>query len=86
MSSGLHWGSVSVSVLQGGADAMKMINPKGEEIYYNVVTKHDKVRYVVQAASGQTIRGRDRQKTKSRTFPQEHQVEAWLRRNGYTAS
>ena len=34
---------------------MKMINPKGEEIYYNVVTKHDKVRYVVQAASGRRV-------------------------------
>lgn len=27
--------------------------------------------------------GRDRQKRKSRTFAQEHQAEAWLRRNGY---
>ena len=62
---------------------MKMVNPQGEAIYYNLVEKHGKVRYVVVAASGQVIRGRDRQKAKSRTFSQEHQVEAWLKRNGY---
>lgn len=60
-----------------------MENDRGEAIYYNVVTKHDKVRYQVQAASGQAIPGRDRQKRKSRSFVQEHQAEAWLRRMGY---
>lgn len=64
---------------------MRMVNKAGEAIYYNIVTKHDKTRYVVQAASGQVIRGRDRQKARSRTFAQEHQATAWLRRNGYTA-
>ncbi len=62
---------------------MRMINGQGQAIYYNCVVKHDQVRYVVQAASGQTIQGRDRQKRKSRTFSQEHQAEAWLKRNGY---
>ena len=64
---------------------MRMENERGEVIYYNVVTKHDKVRYQVQAASGQPIEGRDRQKRKSRTFAQEHQAEAWLKRMGYRA-
>lgn len=62
---------------------MKLINGSGEAVYYNCVMKHDKVRYQIQAASGQTITGRDKQKLKSRTFAQEHQAEAWLRRNGY---
>ena len=62
---------------------MRMENDRGEAIYYNVVIKHDKVRYQVQAASGQAIAGRDRQKRKSRSFAQEHQAEAWLRRMGY---
>lgn len=62
---------------------MKLINSSGEAVYYNCVMKHDKVRYQIQAASGQAITGRDRQKRKSRTFVQEHQAAAWLRRNGY---
>ena len=61
---------------------MKLINRSGEAVYYNCVMKHDKVRYQIQAASGQVITGRDRQKRKSRTFAQEHQAAAWLRRNG----
>lgn len=63
-----------------------MVNGNGEAVYYNVVVKHGKVRYMVQAISGQAITGRDRQKRKSRTFTQEHQAEAWLRRNGYSAT
>ena len=62
---------------------MRMQNAEGQAIYYNVVEKHGKIRYQVQAASGQAITGRDRQKRKSRTFAQEHQAAAWLRRNGY---
>lgn len=62
---------------------MRMVNQAGEVIYYNCVDFHGKVRYLVQAASGQAILGRDRQKRKSRTFSQEHQAEAWLRRMGY---
>ena len=64
---------------------MRMSNEAGEVIYYNCVTKHGKVRYQVQAASGQAIMGRDRQKRKSRSFSQEHQAEAWLKRMGYKA-
>lgn len=64
---------------------MRMVNDAGEAVYYNLVMKHEKVRYQVQAASGQVITGRDRQKRKSRTFAQEHQAEAWLKRNGYRA-
>lgn len=44
---------------------MKGINQQGQAVYYNVVTKHGKVRYQIQAASGQTLQGRDRQKRKS---------------------
>lgn len=62
---------------------MKGVNQQGQAVYYNCVTKHGKIRYQIQAASGQTLQGRDRQKRKSRTFAQEHQAEAWLRRNGY---
>ena len=62
---------------------VKMVNGAGEVIYYNVVTKHGLIRYVVQAASGQAILGRDRQRRKSRTFAQEHQAEAWIKRMGY---
>lgn len=62
---------------------MKGINQQGQAVYYNVVEKHGKIRYQIQAASGQTLQGRDRQKRKSRTFAQEHQAAAWLRRNGY---
>ena len=64
---------------------MRMVNEAGEAVYYNLVLKHGKYRYQVQAASGQVIVGRDRQKRKSRTFSQEHQAEAWLKRNGYRA-
>lgn len=63
---------------------MKLINETGEAVYYNLVTKHGMERYMIVAASGQTLKGRDGQKLKSRTFAQCHQAEAWLRRNGYT--
>lgn len=62
---------------------MKRINAQGQAVYYNVVEKHGKIRYQIQAASGQTLQGRDRQKRKSRTFAQEHQAATWLQRNGY---
>lgn len=54
---------------------MKGINQQGQAVYYNVVEKHGKIRYQIQAASGQVLQ--------SRTFAQEHQAAAWLRRNGY---
>lgn len=62
---------------------MKMVNEAGQAVYYNSVVKHDGIKYVVLAASGQPILGRDRQKRKSRTFTHQHQAESWLRRNGY---
>lgn len=62
---------------------MKMINQQGQKVYFNCVEKRGELRYIVKAASGQTITGRDRQKLKSRTFTQEHQARAWLIRNGY---
>lgn len=65
---------------------MRMTNDKGEVVYYNTVVKRGKLRHIVLAASGQTIRGRDGQKLKSRTFTQYHQAEAWLKRMGYRAS
>lgn len=65
---------------------MKRVNQQGEAVYYNVVKKHERIRYQIQAASGQTIKGRDRQKRKSRTFAREHQALAWLERNGYTVT
>ncbi|KAB4605890.1 hypothetical protein GMD88_10690 [Pseudoflavonifractor sp. BIOML-A6] len=64
---------------------MKLMNLQGQAVYYNVVEKHGKPQYIVKAISGQSIQGRDRQKRKSRTFTQEPQAEAWLRRNGYQA-
>lgn len=64
---------------------MRMVNKAGEVVYYNSVTKHGAIRFVVMAASGQDITGRDRQKRKSRTFTHQHQAEAWLRRHGYKA-
>ena len=62
---------------------MKMINETGQAIYYNCVEKRGQVKFVVLAASGQAILGRDRQKRKSRTFTHQHQAESWLKRNGY---
>lgn len=62
---------------------MRMKNESGEVVYYNSVIKDGKLRFIILAASGQVIRGRDGQKLKSRTFTQQHQAEAWLRRMGY---
>lgn len=63
-----------------------MENDRGQAVYYNVVTKHGKDRWVVTAANDQTVLlGRDRQKLKSRTFSQEYQMEAYLKRNGFKA-
>lgn len=62
---------------------MKYINPQGQAVYVNCVTKHGRERWQIQAASGQTLRGRDRQPLKSRTFAQEHQAMRWLATNQY---
>ena len=62
---------------------MKMVNAAGEVVYYNCVDKGGQVRYVIKAASGQTLPGRDRQKLRSRTFTRVHDAEAFLKRLGY---
>lgn len=63
---------------------MKLKNEQGQEVYYNQVIKHGVERYIIQAATKETvILGRDRQKRKSRTFSQEAQAEAWLRQMGF---
>lgn len=62
---------------------MKYHNPQGQAVYFNCVTKHGRIRYQIQAASGQVLRGRDGQKLKSRTFAQEHQAMKYLANNGY---
>lgn len=63
---------------------MRLEDSAGRAVYYNSVVKRGEVRYIVKAASGQSIPGRDRQKRASRSFSQEHQARAWLERNGYT--
>nr|DAL26071.1 MAG TPA_asm: hypothetical protein [Caudoviricetes sp.] len=62
---------------------MKMVNAKGEAVYFNRVMKNGREQFVVKALSGQHIMGRDRQKHNSRTFTELHQAEAFLRRAGY---
>lgn len=62
---------------------MTAINDQGQRVYYNCVTKHGRPRWVILAASGQVLRGRDGQKLKSRTFAQEHTCMAYLERHGY---
>lgn len=64
---------------------MKMVNAAGQAIYYNIVEKRGKLRYIVKSIDGQPIIGRDKQKRQSRTFTQEPQAEAWLKRQGYKA-
>lgn len=62
---------------------MKMVNAKGEALYYNPVEKNGKLVFVVKAIGDTVILGRDRQKKKSRIFTQEAQAEAYLKRNGF---
>lgn len=63
---------------------MKLLNEKGQAVYYNVVEKRGNIRCIVLAASGQKLIGRDKEKVKSRTFLTEVKAQAWLERNGYT--
>lgn len=65
---------------------MRMTNADGRAIYYNMVEKRGKLRYIVKSIDGQPIIGRDKQKRQSRTFTQEAQAEAWLRRQGFRAT
>jgi len=41
------------------------------------------VQYIVKSIDGEPILGRDKQKRQSRTFTQEAQAEAWIKRNGF---
>lgn len=63
---------------------MKMANAKGEEVYYNIVEKEGRIRFIVKGINGTMVLGRDRQRLKSRTFTQEAQAEGYLKRNGFT--
>lgn len=63
---------------------MKLLNSDGQAVYYNIVEKRGNLRYIVLAASGQRLVGRDKQKLKSRSFLNEHSAEAFLKRHGYT--
>ena len=62
---------------------MRMINDQGQRVYYNIVTKHGKDRAVILAIGDNMIIGRDKQKTKSRTFRTQDKAEQWLKRHGY---
>lgn len=64
---------------------MKMINAKGEALYYNPAVKNGKDVWVLQGIGGTVILGRDRQRRKSRVFTQEAQAEAYLKRHGFEA-
>ena len=79
----IHFQKLTYRLQRAKGKAMRMQNADGQAVYYNVVEKHKKIRYQIQAASGLTITRGDKKLVKSRTFAQEHQAEAWLRRNGY---
>jgi hypothetical protein len=76
-------GKCKISQKPGGVETMRMINGAGQAIYYNIVDKGGLTRYIILAASGQHISGRDRQKRKSRTFTQEAQAINFIKKNGY---
>lgn len=65
---------------------MKLFNLQGQAVYFNNVTKHGRERWQIQAASGQTLPGRDRQRLKSRTFAQIAQAKRYLEKQGYDIS
>ena len=62
---------------------MKMVNSKGEAVYYNLVVKNGKDQWIIKGIGSTTIIGRDRQKLKSRTFTQEQQTIQYLKRHGF---
>ena len=59
---------------------MKMVNAKGEAVYFNRAWKHGKETWVVQGIGETLVIGRDRQKRRSRTFTQLPQAEKYLAR------
>lgn len=62
---------------------MKLVNEKGEAVYYNPVVKNGKDQFIIKGIGTTMVIGRDRQKLKSRTFTQERQAEAYLDRHGF---
>lgn len=62
---------------------MKMINDKGEAVYFNPIVKHGKDCWIIQGIGSTVVIGRDRQKRRSRTFTQERQAAAYLDRHGF---
>ena len=64
---------------------MRLVNDKGQAVYYNAVTKHGRDCFIVKAISGQDLMARDKGKTKSRTFHNEATAEKFLDRYGYKA-
>lgn len=64
----------------------RMINEKGEELYFNDAQKNGKTVYVLKGIGETLIIGRDRQKRKSRIFTQYAQAEAYLNRHGFKTS
>lgn len=69
-----------------GGCYMKLANAKGEMVYFNLVQKNGKLQWVIKGIGDTVVLGRDRQKKKSRTFTQEAQADAYLKRNGFTIS
>lgn len=62
---------------------MKMVNDKGDAVYFNCVFKRDKIVWVIKGIGSTEIKGRDKQRLKSRTFTQQRQAESYLDRLGY---
>lgn len=67
-------------------EIMKMVNAKGEAVYFNRAWKHGKETWVVQGIGETLVIGRDRQKRRSRTFTQLPQAEKYLARMGFKAA
>ena len=65
---------------------VKMVNAKGEAVYFNRAWKHGKETWVVQGIGETLVIGRDRQKRRSRTFTQLPQAEKYLARMGFKAA
>lgn len=64
---------------------MKMVNDKGESVYYNPVVKNGKDQFIIKGIGTTMVIGRDRQKLKSRTFTKESQAQSYLDRHGFKA-
>lgn len=63
---------------------MKLVNDKGETVYFNSVEKYrGKVYWVIKGVDGTLVYGRDRQKRRSRSFTQEAQALSYLDRHGF---